>query len=265
MKNVNKNDFKNILKGVIIGGLIFGGIGVAAVTLTADQIKYTPSNEKFTATNVKDAMDEIYKIAEYKIPENTYFYEEGTEGDSTTIVRYKKINDEYFVCDENGIVAEGTAATDVTSKTLIEYSATAAGNMTAGSAGYASNSFFLGDGSDNAAYFDKSVPTNFAGGNVVMRGLSSSVSVVLNKGYHNVIYLYASTASSSLSYDCAIFENNNFTLNVTGATVIKENIVVRSSIRYLTIFVDEDNTTVKFSNSTHNTGAYKTSTSYLIY
>lgn len=89
------------------------------------------------------------------IPADTYFYEDGTEGDSATIVRYKKIEGEYYVCDANGTVSEGTAATDVTSKTLVEYTPTAAGNLSAGSAGYASNSFLLGDGSDNAAYYDK--------------------------------------------------------------------------------------------------------------
>ena len=155
MKNVNKNNFRILLAGVIISGLIFGGIGVAAVTLTADQIKYTPSNEKFTVTNVKDAMDEIYKISAYEIPVDTYFYESGTEGDEATIVRYKKINDEYFVCDANGLVSEGTAATDITSKTLIPYTATTARNLSAGTAGYASNSFILGDGSDNAAYVEQ--------------------------------------------------------------------------------------------------------------
>jgi len=56
--------FRDLVLATIIGGVVFGGIGVAAVTLTADQIKYTSSNENFTATNAKDALDEIYKIAE---------------------------------------------------------------------------------------------------------------------------------------------------------------------------------------------------------
>ena len=154
MKNVNKNNLKILLTGLSIGGLIFGGIGVTAVTLTADQIKYTPSNEKFTAKNADEALNEIYKIAEYEIPADTYFYEDGTEGDSETIVRYRKVGEEYFVCDANGIVAEGTVATDISSKTLIEYSSTAAGNLNAGSAGYASNFLLLGDSSDNTAYYD---------------------------------------------------------------------------------------------------------------
>ena len=163
MKNVNKNNLRFLLTGVTIGGLIFGGIGVAASTLTANQIKYTPSNENFKATNAEEALNEIYKIAEYKIPEDTYFYEEGTEGDSTTIVRYKKINNEYFLCDANGIVLEGTDATDVTSKNLIPYTAENSGNISAGAAGYALGKLYLGDGSDNKAYYDAGITFNKGG------------------------------------------------------------------------------------------------------
>ena len=87
---------KGIVLGTFFGVLLTSGIVVTATTLTAKEIKYTPSNEKFTATNAEEALDEIYKIAEYEIPENTYFYEQGSEGDSSTIVRYKKENNGYF-------------------------------------------------------------------------------------------------------------------------------------------------------------------------
>lgn len=59
---MKKRNLKDVLFGITIGGLIFGGIGVAAITLTAGEIKYTPSNELSTATNVKDAMDELYTM-----------------------------------------------------------------------------------------------------------------------------------------------------------------------------------------------------------
>mgnify|MGYP003301650574 CR=1 FL=1 len=157
--NRKQSTIKGIAIGTILGGLIFGSIGVAAVTLTANQIKYTPNNEKFNATNAKEALDEIYKIAEYEIPENTYFYEEGTEGDSETIVRYKKINDEYFVCDEYGKVEEGTSAVDITSKTLIPYTATSANNLSAGNAGFASGSLILGDSEFNKKIMHKETIT----------------------------------------------------------------------------------------------------------
>ena len=52
---------KDIISGIIIGTIVTGGIGVTAVTLNAEQVKYTPPSDKFTATNIKEAMDEIYK------------------------------------------------------------------------------------------------------------------------------------------------------------------------------------------------------------
>lgn len=146
---MKKNRVKGLVTGIIVGGLLFGSVGAVAIGLTAKEIKYTPSNDKFTVTNVQEAIDEIYKIAEYEIPDDTYFYEKGTEGSEDSIVRYKKIDGQYYVCNVNGIVAEGTVATDVTSKTLVEYTGALATSLSAGKAGYASNSFILGNASSN--------------------------------------------------------------------------------------------------------------------
>ena len=115
------------------------------------------------------------------VPADTYFYEDGTEGDAATIVRYKKVGAEYFPCDAYGIVSEGAAAVDVSSKTLVPYSATAAGNLSAGSAGYASNSFILGDGSDNAAYMEAGYREGYTQG--IADGLSK-VNVQYNYHVH---------------------------------------------------------------------------------
>ena len=133
------------ITGLIIGVIITGGIGVVAITMNADQIKYTPSNDKFTATNMKEAMDEIYKIAEYEIPKDTYFYDSTTEGEE--IVRYKKVDGKYYLCDGNGKITDETEQ-DVSDLRLIEYISSNAGNISAGSAGYANNSFYLGQASD---------------------------------------------------------------------------------------------------------------------
>lgn len=37
-------------------------MGVAAITLTANQVKYTPNNEDSTATNAQEAIDELYEM-----------------------------------------------------------------------------------------------------------------------------------------------------------------------------------------------------------
>lgn len=88
------------------------------------------------------------------IPSDTYYYVSGTEG-SNNIERYKKINGYYYPCDENGIVLEGSTATDISSKTLIEYTASDTNKLSAGSASFANKSLLLGDGSDNLAYYDR--------------------------------------------------------------------------------------------------------------
>lgn len=85
------------------------------------------------------------------VPADTYFYEKGTEG-SAAIVRYKKVGGKYYKCDANGKVAQGAQEVNVSGKQLEDYAGTKAGNLSAGAAGYANGGFYLGDGSDNAAY-----------------------------------------------------------------------------------------------------------------
>ena len=86
------------------------------------------------------------------LPTDTYFYEDGTEGDAN-IVRFKKIDGKYYPCDSHGEVAPGTAEVDVSQKTLIDYTGAVAGNISAGKMGYADGYLHLGDGADNAAHY----------------------------------------------------------------------------------------------------------------
>lgn len=62
---MKKNKFKDIFLGIIIGIIIDGFIGVTAITLSAEEITYTPSNNKFTVTNSKDALDRLYELTSY--------------------------------------------------------------------------------------------------------------------------------------------------------------------------------------------------------
>ena len=63
MKNKKtKYYLKNNLIGLIIGGIIFGSLGVyAAITFPSNEVSFDPSNSTLTSTNVKDAIDELYK------------------------------------------------------------------------------------------------------------------------------------------------------------------------------------------------------------
>ncbi len=63
MKNKKtKYYIKNNLIGLIIGGIIFGSLGVyAAITFPSNEVSFDPSNSTLKSTNVKDAIDELYK------------------------------------------------------------------------------------------------------------------------------------------------------------------------------------------------------------
>ena len=63
MKNKKtKYYLKNNLIGLIIGGIIFGSLGVyAAITFPSNEVSFDPSNSTLSSTNVKDAIDELYK------------------------------------------------------------------------------------------------------------------------------------------------------------------------------------------------------------
>ena len=62
MKNKKtKYYLKNNLIGLIVGGIIFGSLGVyAAITFPSNEVSFDPSNSTLSSTNVKDAIDELY-------------------------------------------------------------------------------------------------------------------------------------------------------------------------------------------------------------
>ena len=63
MKNrKSKYYLKNNLIGLIVGGIIFGSLGVyAAITFPSNEVSFDPSNSTLKSTNVKDAIDELYE------------------------------------------------------------------------------------------------------------------------------------------------------------------------------------------------------------
>ena len=61
-KKKTKYYLKNNLIGLIIGGIIFGSLGVyAAITFPSNEVSFDPSNSTLSSTNVKDAIDELYE------------------------------------------------------------------------------------------------------------------------------------------------------------------------------------------------------------
>ena len=63
MLNLIKN---NTLFGIIIGGIIFGSIGVGATAYLYNSNEVSYSNSNSSSTNVKEALDELYTQSENK-------------------------------------------------------------------------------------------------------------------------------------------------------------------------------------------------------
>lgn len=61
-KTKKQSTVKGIVIGTILGTVLTGSIAVTAVTLTAKEIKYTPSTQISTATNAEDAINELYEM-----------------------------------------------------------------------------------------------------------------------------------------------------------------------------------------------------------
>ena len=156
----------------------------------ANAINEYPNNNVSEQNSLEDFSTIISNLT--NIPENTYYYEKGTEGNESTIVRYKKVADQYYKCDEHGKVASGTTATDVSSLTLTPYTSMTSTKLSSGFAGYSSGNLYLGDGSD---YRDKFISDSIIGNSLYTNGSvgagSSSHSYTFKEN-HNVVLLFCS-------------------------------------------------------------------------
>ena len=70
MKRILK---KSNIFSFLLGAVIFGSIGVAASTIFANDIGYTPKDTTWEVDNVKDAIDDLYKVSKdyVKLDEET--------------------------------------------------------------------------------------------------------------------------------------------------------------------------------------------------
>jgi len=60
---IRRKTIKGIVIGSIFGIILAGSIGVAAVTLTAKEVSFSPSDSEFNVNNVEGAINELYNIA----------------------------------------------------------------------------------------------------------------------------------------------------------------------------------------------------------
>lgn len=101
---MKKRNIKDLFTGFILGGVIFSGISVAAVTLKANQVTYTPNDSSFKVTNVEEAINEMYKLtSEFSSSELIELGGAGTY-DLTSYNGYKN-----FVIGKNILIIPTTA------------------------------------------------------------------------------------------------------------------------------------------------------------
>ena len=142
----NKNKtLKVAVLTAIISVLLTSGICVVAVNLSAKDIGFTSTNEGWKVTNVEDAINDLFDIGRYEITPDTYFYDSSTSGEE--IVRYKKIDGKYYLCDVNGNITDESEQ-DVTGITLTEYLSATEASLVLGKAGFANSNLLLGNGLD---------------------------------------------------------------------------------------------------------------------
>lgn len=134
-----------ILFSILICAIMFISGGVLAVKLSAKDIGFTSTHEGWKATNVNDAMNDLYNIGKYEITKDTYFYDSNTIGEE--IVRYKKVNGKYYLCDKNGNVTNEEEQ-DISNITLVEYTGTSEENLSVGKSGFSNSELILGNGTD---------------------------------------------------------------------------------------------------------------------
>ena len=66
---------KKIMLGFILGGIVFGCVGIYAANYLASDISYTPSDESWEVTNVSEALDELYEnIDDSEIIKKQYIF-----------------------------------------------------------------------------------------------------------------------------------------------------------------------------------------------
>jgi len=97
--------------------------------------------------------DKISGLSEF--PEGVYFYDSatGTE-DVSTLMRYKKVDGEFFPCNEYGEVTSNTAAA-VLESNLVSYSNATYQNLAIGKAGIVNKEIVLGNGHDVTEYLSQ--------------------------------------------------------------------------------------------------------------
>ena len=117
MKNLfnklkNKNTLFGLSLGLLLGGIIFGSIGVVAVTLTADQVSFTPNDSSFSVNNTKAAIDSLYDMA-LNNSQSVVYLGTGTSFDLTSYSGYQNFTADNFIVGIQKATASGSVSVGV--------------------------------------------------------------------------------------------------------------------------------------------------------
>jgi hypothetical protein len=86
LNKIKKFIMNNII-GFIMGGIIFGSVGVYAATIASSAVSYDNSNSQLEATNVQEALDELNTMATEAIDQATKIVDLGV-GTSFNVTQY---------------------------------------------------------------------------------------------------------------------------------------------------------------------------------
>jgi len=195
---------------LILGIALVFTSGVFAAKLSAKDIGFTSRNEEWKVDNVEDAMNDLYDIGKYEITPDTYFYDSSTSEED--IVRYKKIDGKYYLCDQNGNITSEEEK-DVSSIDLVEYTMASNDSLVLGKAGFSNEQFILGNAS---------LGNNFEIVKVVNNASSATYQYKLTKDYRNILIFASSnnrseSGDASTSYTCKV-NHDGVTTNYTNNT-----------------------------------------------
>lgn len=95
---------KKLFLGILIGSFITGGVS-AAVLYSAKDISFSSTNEEFNATNVEDAIIELYKVNNGIINENKLVAAGSYSGCADNIYIPNSVTNNYYMStNDNNIV-----------------------------------------------------------------------------------------------------------------------------------------------------------------
>lgn len=100
---------KSNIFAFVLGAIIFGGIvGVSAYTILANDIGYTPKDTTWEVDNVKDAIDDLYKVSKDYV-----------KLDEETTVSSSNLLNGITAYDNNGNLITGAVSTDCVSGNFV--------------------------------------------------------------------------------------------------------------------------------------------------